>query len=73
MNKIISAAVNPRATGMAAWTQYSPNKFSGVPFGGQTSFFTDPLTNFPFRLMIYYMPNRNNTEWSAPQNSDSRP
>ena len=52
-NKIIAPAVHPRCMGMAAWMQYSPDDLSGV----QTSFFTDLLANFSFRLIIYYMSN----------------
>ena len=49
--------MHPRALGMAAWTSFANDEFAGVPIGGvQMSYFTDPLTNFPFRLDLWYDP-----------------
>ena len=56
-NKIIGIAIHPRALGMAAWTIFANNEFAGVPIGAvQMSYFTDPLTGFPFRLDLWYDP-----------------
>ena len=54
---IIRVAVHKRALGFAAFREFSETEFAGVNLGGiQTSFFQDPLTGFPFRLMLYYIP-----------------
>lgn len=54
-NKIVGIAIHPRALGMAAWTSFANDEFAGVPIGAvQMSYFTDPLTNFPFRLDFWY-------------------
>ena len=56
-NKIIAVALHPRALGMAAWTSFANNEFARVPLGQmQMSYFTDPLTGFPFRLDLWYDP-----------------
>lgn len=54
---IIGVALHKRALGIAAFREFSDTEFAGVNLGGiQTSFFQDPLTGFPFRLMLYYIP-----------------
>ena len=79
-NKIIGIDLHPRALGMAAWTSFANDEFAGVPLGQvQISYFTYPLTNFPFRLDLWYDPDKqlykmrcsalfgfSNTDWRAP-------
>ena len=56
-NKIVGIAIHPRALGMATWTRFANDEFAGVPLGQvQMSYFTDPLTGFPFRLDLWYDP-----------------
>ena len=56
-SKFIGVGLHKRALGIAAFREFSETEFAGVNLGAvQTSFFTDPLTGFPFRLMLYYRP-----------------
>ena len=55
--RVVGIGFSKRAMGVAGWSQFTASEIIGKnPQNVQTSFVTDPLTGFPFRIMVYYQP-----------------
>ena len=55
--RVSGIAFGKRAMGIAAWSQYTASELIGKnPGNVQTSFVKDPVTGFPFRVLVYFLP-----------------